>query len=268
MIKSKEYYEKAYKDKWNSLYKENPDGAGERFENEATPDETAGFYLVLHEKNALHAFTVDTDGIKKSMQDMQVELILRTLAEREQQKDIDELAKQNNIPAFRMPERKYYDESLDINATADELYIQVRNGYRSDVNEIERIAEILKGENKGLQARYCEFEIEAIQETIQGKDADYNFARIKQDVLYNEIHGNSTGRMLYVEFPYDDSGNTGIIEQNPDGDFLVAVHAGDNSNAAFFKCDEFLAMNRKEFESMINELDFYMERFEPDDMEM
>lgn len=171
---------------------------------------------------------------------------------------------------YSLPDIKYYDEELGINATANELYIQVRNGYRSSVAEIERIAEILRKENKDLEARYCDFEVEAIQETIRGQDEDFNFARIKQDILYREIHGSSNGQKLYMEFQYEE-GLDAVIEQNPAGDFMVAIGDNDgNANTALLSSGELLCLDRKGFEEFMNSLNFYMTREDaeniPDDL--
>ena len=50
--------------------------------------------------------------------------------------------------------RRYYEPELDLDGTADEIFIQARNGYIKSSEVLGRIQEILTAENKMEEAQY------------------------------------------------------------------------------------------------------------------
>lgn len=79
-------------------------------------------------------------------------------------------------------EYKYYDAELDLDGTADELFVQARNGYIDDADALRKIEEILRtpAEQKYNQADY----VAVLREIAEDKgDRPYVFAQYKKDIL-------------------------------------------------------------------------------------
>ena len=83
----------------------------------------------------------------------------------------------------------YYNKDLNIDGTADQLFKEVRNGYRTKEEEIDKIADILASEGKTDAFLYCLYENEAMHH----EDRICNFARLKQRYLEDKVN-NSENR--------------------------------------------------------------------------
>ena len=77
---------------------------------------------------------------------------------------------------------QYYEPDLGLNGTADELFVQARNGYIDSVEALGKLQEILSNtvENKSDKAFYVGV-LKEIAET-KGKE-EQNFAQMKKDIL-------------------------------------------------------------------------------------
>ncbi|MBQ4523409.1 MAG: hypothetical protein IJA10_10750 [Lachnospiraceae bacterium] len=83
----KNYYIEVYNKKWDECLeeakKENAKDIGETttyiFEESCNAEEVVGYYLVYHGEDALKDWRTNTEGIKMSVQDLEVDKILTEL---------------------------------------------------------------------------------------------------------------------------------------------------------------------------------------------
>lgn len=157
-----------------------------------------------------------------------------------------------------MTENHYYNKELNIDGTADELYIEVRNGYREDIEEIDKISEILLGEGKTDKAMYCLFEIESIRN--KQNNEYFNFAAVKQDYLLNKMDNPDNNYPRFYKDDIDLGDNIfGTIEKTPEGSIAFYIQNNDDSRVNYMTMPEkaFLDMTEDDIKRKINELLFY-----------
>lgn len=75
-------------------------------------------------------------------------------------------------------ENKYYEPALDLDGTADELFVQARNGYIDDPVALDYLVEILNREGKAESAQYVGFIAERERED---DPQSYSLAQMKID---------------------------------------------------------------------------------------
>lgn len=144
---------------------------------------------------------------------------------------------------------QYYEPNLGLSGTADELFIQARNGYIDSVEALGKLQEILSNpvENKADKAFYVGV-LKEIAETT-GKDGQI-YAQMKKDILDGVNPEEVTLR----------EGLT--LEVFKDRDEVV-ISLQEITDEAFsmggltLPASEFLAMNAKEISTVVNEAYFY-----------
>ncbi len=93
-----------------------------------------------------------------------------------------------------MIERSYYHPELDINGTAQEIFVQVRNGYITDEDALEKIFEIFEGEGE-IYEKHMTNAVKEYQGNL-GKDGSDNnlacvYAIAKKDLASQLASGDS-----------------------------------------------------------------------------
>lgn len=143
---------------------------------------------------------------------------------------------------------QYYDKDLDIDGSADTLFIQARNGYISNIDALRRIEEILRGENKYEQAEYVGILREIEEFSQSGKNP--MFPQFKKDILdgcgSEEIRLRD-GLSLNV---LNDRGEIVIsLQEDPTDDFTCGRCGG-----FLMPVGRFMKLNAKEFDELVNSL--------------
>lgn len=146
---------------------------------------------------------------------------------------------------------QYYDKDLDIDGSADELFIQARNGYISNIDALRKIEEILRGENKYEQAEYVGILREIEEFSQSGKNP--MFPQFKKDILDgcgSEEVRLRDGLSLNV---LNDRGEIAIsLQEAPTDDFPCGRCGGSS-----IPVERFMKLNAKEFDELVNSLYAY-----------
>lgn len=147
---------------------------------------------------------------------------------------------------------RYYEPSLDLDGTAEELYVQARNGYIENPEALHRISEILSAEGESDKAERVSY-----MEERENEDTSlYSVAQMKLDFMDGQYGGIddvaiAEGLNLTVVSERD----TVLVsltrfEQEENEDVL-------STGAASMSLDEFKKMTRADFERFVNEVNAY-----------
>lgn len=147
--------------------------------------------------------------------------------------------------------RRYYEPELDLDGTADEIFIQARNGYIKSSEVLGRIQEILTAENKMEEAQYVGILKEIAEE--DGTES-YSLGTMKKDCLDGmyELIGNAPindDGTLLLSVCFEEAGYynviVSLIEENNDS---ISHGVGSLSK------EEFLRMTPKEFDGFVGQV--------------
>lgn len=144
---------------------------------------------------------------------------------------------------------QYYEPDLDLNGTAEELFIQARNGYIDSIDALGKLQEILSNpvENKLGKAKYVGI-LKEIAETV-GKEEQV-FAQMKKDIL-DGVNPEEVvlreGLTLEV-FKYRNDIVMSIQE---------ITDQAYSTGGTVMPVEKFLSLSAKEISSTVNEVYFY-----------
>lgn len=165
------------------------------------------------------------------------------------QKQREEFARINTpIP------NRYYEPDLDLDGTAEELFVQARNGYIENPDALHRLAEILEQENRAEEAERVRY----MEEREREEDTDfYSVAQMKLDFMdgIGGIDDVAIEDGLNLSVMYEPSNDNVVVslsrmEQDGNEDVL-------STGAASMTLDEFKQMSRADFERFVGEVNFY-----------
>lgn len=145
-----------------------------------------------------------------------------------------------------MNEIHYYLPALDIENTAQELFTEVRNGYRENIAELEKIKEILTGENLEKEAKYVEYEIDNQNHT---DSLNCYICNMQQEILLYEQGGfewESEKKFIHT-FRYESREEIVLVSVEDE----ITIAAGSISK------DTFLNSNSEQLIKLTNEIAFY-----------
>ena len=149
-----------------------------------------------------------------------------------------------------MMETRYYEPNLDLDGTADELFIQARNGYISSPEALHRVAEFLTLEDKTDKAERVRF----MEEREKEDGSQYSVAGMKLDFM-DGVNGGcdevQIEKGLYLSVMFEPSNSMVCVSlRHTDGE--------DNSvGSATLSLDEFKKMSRADFESLTGQIFYY-----------
>lgn len=151
------------------------------------------------------------------------------------------------------PTRYYYPE-LDLDGTADELFVQARNGYIEEPEALAKVQEIL---SNAVEKKYDKaFYIGVLKEIAEDDgQKSYVFAQMKKDIL-DGVNPEEVQRPDGL-----------VIEVRRERDeVLIALHdyERDAVGAASVSVEKFLFMSAKEFEEEIHAI-YYFDLIEQED---
>lgn len=144
--------------------------------------------------------------------------------------------------------RRYYEPELDLDGTADEIFIQARNGYIKSSEVLGRIQEILTAENKMEKAQYVGILKEIAEE--DGTES-YSLGTMKKDCLDGmyELIGNA---------PINDDGTLLLSVYNDRNTIIVSLIEENNDSISHgvgsLSKEEFLHMTPKEFDGFVGQV--------------
>ena len=153
---------------------------------------------------------------------------------------------------MEMTENEYYYPELDLEGTADTLFIQARNGYIEDPKALAKIQEILSSpaENKQDKAFYVGV-LKEIEEDDHSEP--YVFAQYKKDVLDECGSEEVNIRDDLVLGIMRDRGQVLVcLNEYPSEDFL-----NGRTGAVAVPEEAFLQYTKKGFTQLVNELYMY-----------
>lgn len=143
----------------------------------------------------------------------------------------------------------YYEPDLDLDGTADELFIQARNGYIESPEALAKLQEILSNpvEDKAEQAFY----VGVLKEIAESEGAENQvFAQIKKDILDGVPSEETTLR----------EGLTVEVRRERDKVLIIlSEYSTDReaTGAAAFPVEQFLSMTAQEISQTVNAVYFY-----------
>lgn len=144
--------------------------------------------------------------------------------------------------------RRYYEPELDLDGTADEIFIQARNGYIKSSEVLGRIQEILTAENKMEKVQYVGILKEIAEE--DGTES-YSLGTMKKDCLDGmyELIGNA---------PINDDGTLLLSVYNDRNTIIVSLIEENNDSISHgvgsLSKEEFLRMTPKEFDGFVGQV--------------
>ena len=143
---------------------------------------------------------------------------------------------------------RYYYPDLDLDGTADELFVQARNGYIEDPAALAQLQEILSNpvEQKTEQAFY----VGVLKEIAEDKgDQPYVFAQMKKDIL-DGVQPEEVSLRAGVPMELE-------VRREAEN-VLIALTATDIEASAIgatsVTVDQFLNMSAEDFERTVNEV--------------
>lgn len=153
--------------------------------------------------------------------------------------------------------RRYYEPELDLDGTADEIFIQARNGYIKSSEVLGRIQEILTAENKMEKVQYVGILKEIAEE--DGTES-YSLGTMKKDCLDGmyELIGdapiNDDGTLLLSVYNDLDA----LIGLLPRNTIIVSLIEENNDSISHgvgsLSKEEFLRMTPKEFDGFVGQV--------------
>lgn len=149
-----------------------------------------------------------------------------------------------------MMETRYYEPNLDLDGTADELFIQARNGYISSPEALHRVAEFLTLEDKTDKAERVRF----MEEREKEDGSQYSVAGMKLDFM-DGVNGGcdevEIGDGLYLSVMFEPSNQSVCVSlRHIDGEDVSV-------GATALPLDEFKRMSRADFESLTGQIFYY-----------
>lgn len=149
---------------------------------------------------------------------------------------------------------RYYEPDLDLDGTAEELFVQARNGYIENPDALHRLAEILEQESRAEEAERVRY----MEEREREEDTDlYSVAQMKLDFMdgIGGIDDVAIEDGLNLSVMYEPSNNNVVVslsrmEQDGNEDVL-------STGAASMTLDEFKQMSRADFERFVGEVNAY-----------
>lgn len=144
-----------------------------------------------------------------------------------------------------MIENRYYDSTLKIDGTADEL-ASFAERYTDDYSDeaLAKIIAILHSENKQDKAQRVEFELESRNEVQTNK---FDLGRIKLWALDGMYELVDDSRDTYHLNVYSEQGLVIISVSTPN----------DKTYATSMELERFLRLNSDEFENLVDQCLFY-----------
>lgn len=149
---------------------------------------------------------------------------------------------------------RYYEPDLDLDGTAEELFVQARNGYIENPDALHRLVEILEQENRAEEAERVRY----MEEREREEDTDlYSVAQMKLDFMdgIGGIDDVAIEDGLNLSVMYEPSNDNVVVslsrmEQDGNEDVL-------STGAASMTLDEFKQMSRADFERFVGEVNAY-----------
>lgn len=165
------------------------------------------------------------------------------------QKQREEFARINTpIP------NRYYEPDLDLDGTAEELFVQARNGYIENPDALHRLAEILEQENRAEEAERVRY----MEEREREEDTDlYSVAQMKLDFMdgiggINDVAIEDGLKLSVMYEPSNDNVVVSLSRMEQDGNEDVL-----STGAVSMTLDEFKQMSRADFERFVGEVNAY-----------
>ena len=147
-------------------------------------------------------------------------------------------------------ETTYVFKDLDLEGTAEELFIQARNNYIEDPKALEKIIEILKQENMTDKAEYVGF----IKEAIEAPEHPVKIGQVKRD--YADYKGTKGSETITWFEKNDCKTDVSCIFESED--VIVSLEAfieGERSTgSASFPWNRFKEFSQEEFECVLNSI--------------
>ncbi len=147
----------------------------------------------------------------------------------------------------------YVFKDLDLEGTAEELFIQARNNYIEEPKALEKIIEILKQENMTDKAEYVRF----IKEAIEAPEHPVKIGQIKRD--YADYKGTKGSETITWYEKYDRKVDVSCIFEL--GNVIVSLEAYLEgkyaTGSASFPWNRFKDFSQKEFESALNSIYYH-----------
>lgn len=147
-----------------------------------------------------------------------------------------------------MPNR-YYEPELDLNGTADELFVQARNGYIESPEALAKVQEILSNpdEQKTEQAFY----VGVLREIAENEGNDYQvYAQMKKDIL-DDVQPEEVALR---------DGLTLEVRKEQDNVLIALTESGadrEATGASAVPVEQFLAMSAHDISVFVGEVYAY-----------
>jgi len=148
---------------------------------------------------------------------------------------------------------RYYEPALDFDGTAEELYIQARNGYIENPDALHRLGEILTQEGKADEAERVGY-----MEERQREDTSlYSVAQMKLDFMdgyggIDDVAISDSANLTVAFEPRDNNVLVSLSQTWQDGNEDVY-----STGANAISLDEFKGMSRADFERFVGEVSAY-----------
>lgn len=147
-------------------------------------------------------------------------------------------------------ETRYYEPNFDLDGTADELFIQARNGYISNPEALHRVAEILTLEGKAEKSERVGY----LEEREKEDGSLYSVAGMKLDFMDGVNGGCDEVQIedgLYLSVMFEPSNSMVCVSlRHIDGeDYSVGTTA--------LSLNDFKKMSRKDFEHLTGQIFYY-----------
>lgn len=147
-------------------------------------------------------------------------------------------------------ETRYYEPNFDLDGTADELFIQARNGYISNPEALHRVAEILTLEGKAEKSERVGY----LEEREKEDGSLYSVAGMKLDFMDGVNGGCDEVQIedgLYLTVMFEPSHQTVCVTlRHIDGE---DVSVGTTA----LSLNDFKKMSRKDFEHLTGQIFYY-----------
>ncbi len=143
-------------------------------------------------------------------------------------------------------ENRYYNEAFDIDNTADELFVQARNGYYDDnPAALDYIRNILNAEHKDDKAKLVDYMRSAVDE----KDDSFSVSQMKLDMIngcgIEEVDVGTADNAIMMNITYDDES------------VAISLLTDTQSGGIHMSRDDFFGMTQDDFTKVINGAYFY-----------
>lgn len=157
-----------------------------------------------------------------------------------------------------MIENQYYRPQYNLDGTADDLFIQARNGYITDPDALREIQNILCMEKAFKKAEYVGYLADQIEEEQSFDCSRYSLNQLKIDFL------NKTGGLDSVTL---EDGTSLYISSDFQSDVIISlsktVHEEDElvtyENSITLDFQDFYKLSRQSFDLLLNSIHFYMQ---------